>query len=286
MADFETVVDAVADDRDALLGRLYEASLGMIDLVTVTIGDHLGLYRSLVDGGPATAPELASRTATHPRYIREWLEQQAVTGILSVDNVAADADARRYSLSPGKAEVLLGNESLAYFVPIARMLIGSTGFLPEIERAFREGGGVSYSTLGAEVHDAIAHANRPMFMQLLGREWFPAMPDVHARLQADPPARVADVGCGQGWSSVAMARAYPNATVDGFDLDAGSIERARANAAAEGFSDRVRFAVRDAADPMLAGEYDLAIAFECVHDMSSPLTHFGQCEDWSKTTGS
>jgi 2-polyprenyl-3-methyl-5-hydroxy-6-metoxy-1,4-benzoquinol methylase len=109
-----------------------------------------------------------------------------------------------------------------------------------------------------------------MFINLLGTEWLPAIPDVHERLQSGMPARVADVGCGTGWSSIAIARAYPNVQVDGFDLDETSIAIARENAVAAGVADRVTFAVRDAADPQLAGRYDLVTAFETVHDMARP----------------
>jgi 2-polyprenyl-3-methyl-5-hydroxy-6-metoxy-1,4-benzoquinol methylase len=113
--------------------------------------------------------------------------------------------------------------------------------------------------------------NRPQFVNLLGSEWLPAMPDVHARLQADPSARVADVACGGGWSSIAIARAYPKARVDGFDLDPASIELARANAEDAGLAERIQFHVRDAGDPELAGRYDLVTIFEALHDMSNPV---------------
>jgi SAM-dependent methyltransferase len=119
--------------------------------------------------------------------------------------------------------------------------------------------------------EAMGAANRLMFINLLGQEWLRQVPDVHARLQADPPARVADVGCGTGWSSVAIARAYPKVHVDGFDLDATSIEIAQANAAQAGLNDRVNFHVRDAADPALAGQYELVTAFETLHDMARPV---------------
>jgi 2-polyprenyl-3-methyl-5-hydroxy-6-metoxy-1,4-benzoquinol methylase len=130
---------------------------------------------------------------------------------------------------------------------------------------------VPYEEYGQDTREAIAYANRPQFINLMGSEWLPAVPDVHKRLQADPPARVADIGCGSGWSSISIARAYPKARVDGFDLDEESIAEARSNAAAEGLADRVNFRVQDAADPKLSGHYDLAIAIECIHDMSRPV---------------
>jgi 2-polyprenyl-3-methyl-5-hydroxy-6-metoxy-1,4-benzoquinol methylase len=114
-----------------------------------------------------------------------------------------------------------------------------------------------------------------MFVNLLGSEWLPSVPDVHERLQADPPARVADVGCGTGWSSISIAQAYPNVRVDGYDLDEPSIELARRNAEEAGVADKVDFHVRDASDPTLEGRYDLATAFECVHDMGRPVEALG-----------
>jgi 2-polyprenyl-3-methyl-5-hydroxy-6-metoxy-1,4-benzoquinol methylase len=121
------------------------------------------------------------------------------------------------------------------------------------------------------MREGIAYANRAMFVNLMGSEWLPAVPDVHERLQANPPARVADIGCGTGWSSISIARAYPQVRVDGFDLDEDSIAEARANAEAERLADRVNFHLRDAADPELSGRYHLVIAIECIHDMSRPV---------------
>jgi 2-polyprenyl-3-methyl-5-hydroxy-6-metoxy-1,4-benzoquinol methylase len=110
-----------------------------------------------------------------------------------------------------------------------------------------------------------------MFLYQLGREWLPAVPDVDRRLRADPPAKVADIGCGTGWSSIAIAKAYPKARVDGFDLDEPSIATARENAANAGISDRLTFDARDAASGGDAGTYDLVTAFETIHDMSDPV---------------
>jgi 2-polyprenyl-3-methyl-5-hydroxy-6-metoxy-1,4-benzoquinol methylase len=122
-----------------------------------------------------------------------------------------------------------------------------------------------------DLREGQAGMNRALFLRSLGKEWLPAMPDVHARLQANPPARVADIGCGAGWSAIAIARSYPKALVDGFDLDELSIELAQTNAEEAGLTDRVQFHVRDAGDPELAGRYDLVAAFECLHDMSQPV---------------
>lgn len=264
----------VVDDPspDAFVERVFGAVLGAADLFSIYLGDRLGYYKALADGTPTTSAELAVKSGTDERYAREWLEHQAVGGILQVADGADDPAARRFRLPAGHAAALTDLESLVSVTPFARLIVGMGWALPAVEAAFRSGAGVPYEAYGEVVREAIADGNRPLFVNLLGSEWLPAIPDVHARLQADPPARVADVGCGAGWSSLAIARAYPNVAVDGLDLDEASIEAARANAIASGLADRVHFHLRDAGDPGLAGRYDLACAFECIHDMADPVS--------------
>jgi len=143
--------------------------------------------------------------------------------------------------------------------------------------AYRSGDGVAYADYGADLHEGQAEFTRPMFENLLGSEWLPAIPEVHARLEADPPARVADVACGQGFSTMAIARAYPNALVDGIDLDEASIEAAKTHLAGSGLEDRVSFQCRDAADSGLQGRYDLVYMHESLHDMSYPVDVLRAC---------
>jgi len=257
--------------RDALVGRLFQSVLEAQDLFHIYLGSQLGLYDALRMQGIATSAELAEVAQLSERYVREWLEQQAVSVLLNVEDVGADAYSRRYRLSSGHAEVLLSQESLNYAIPLVRMMVSLASQLPADAHAFRHGGGVPYSAYGADMREGLATGNRVFFLNLLGSSWFPAIPDVHARLQDDPPARVADVGCGSGWSSIAIARAYPNVQVEGFDIDEPSVALAQANAAAEGLMDRVSFSTRDAADPALEGTFDLVVAFECVHDMARPV---------------
>jgi 2-polyprenyl-3-methyl-5-hydroxy-6-metoxy-1,4-benzoquinol methylase len=256
---------------DALAERLFGASLGAYEVLTVNLGDRLGLYRALAETGPATSAEVAETTGTHERYAREWLEQQAVAGILDVDDAGAQPDERRYRIPAGHEDVLLDSDSLSYLVPLTRFATSFASALPAVEEAFRTGGGVDWSAYGKDGLEAQEGANRPVFKQLLGSEWLPAIPDVHERLQADPPAKVADVACGAGWSSIAIARAYPKVSVDGYDVDEPSVELAAANTAAEGMSERVRFHLRDAGDPELSGRYDLVTVFEAIHDMPRPV---------------
>lgn len=256
-------------ERDALLARLSEATLAFFDVLTLYIGERLGLYRSLAGQGPATSSELAVRTRNHERYVREWLEQQAASGLLEVDNPAEEAAARRYRLPPGHAEVLVDRESLHYQAARPMSLLAVARKLPAVLEAFGTGGGVSDDD--HEGRQAQAELGRVGFLRLLGSNWLPAIPDVHARLQAEPPARVADLGCGCGWSSIALARAYPKARVDGFDVDPAAIALARQHAAEAGLAERVAFRVMDVADAGLQGHYDLVTAFETLHDMPHPV---------------
>jgi 2-polyprenyl-3-methyl-5-hydroxy-6-metoxy-1,4-benzoquinol methylase len=255
--------------RDALAGRLFEATLGAFDLLAIHLGTDLGLYASLRDEGEATPGELAVRAGIHTRYAREWLEHQAVAGILDVDDAAASPEARRYALPAAHADVLLDPDHLATMAPMPRFVMAATRAWPALLEAYRSGGGVDWNEYPL-ISEAQEAANRPLFQQLLGREWLPSIPDVHQRLLAGG-ARVADVASGGGWSSVAMAIAYPKIEVHGLDLDAEAVARATTYAAAAGVSDRVTFHVVDAGDHSLDGQFDLVTIFEAVHDLARPV---------------
>jgi 2-polyprenyl-3-methyl-5-hydroxy-6-metoxy-1,4-benzoquinol methylase len=253
------------DGVEALGGRIFEAALGAADLLSIYLGDRLGWYRSLAADGPCTAAELAGRTGTHERYAREWLEQQAVTGLLTA---RADGRERRFTLPAASREVLLDPSSLNYLAPVARMLAASAAKLPQLLQAYRTGGGVSWDDLGPDARESQADLNRPWFEQRLGTA-VASVPELDEAMRR-PGARIADLGCGGGWSSIALARAYPDATIDGIDVDAGSVDMARKNAAGAGVADRVTFTHADAAG-LTDATYDAVFAFECVHDMPRPV---------------
>jgi SAM-dependent methyltransferase len=251
--------------------KLLQYTSGAFNTFAIYIGDRLGLYRAVQEHGPLTSQQLSDLTSTHERYVREWLEQQTVAGIIEVEDETLAADQRRYSLPPGHAEPLIDCSSLNYMVPLAQLFVGATRPLPAVLDAYRSGGGVPYSAYGSDLREGQAAINYPAFFHQLPEEWLPAIPDLDQRLREDPPARIADIGCGFGWSSIGMARGYPKVQVDGFDLDEPSIQRAIMNAGANQVADRVHFHIRDASDPDLAGQYDLVTAFECVHDMADPV---------------
>ena len=248
---------------DALAERLFSSVVASFDIAAVYLGDRLGWYASLASDGPATADELASRTGSDARYALEWLEQQAVSGILDVD------DDHRFSLPAAHAEVLVNPTSMTLMAPISRMVAGAFGRLPALVDVYRSGDGLGWEQYGADMREGQATFNRPAFTHLLGQEWLPATGELHERLQADPPARVADIGCGEGWSTIAMAQAYPQASFVGVDLDAPSVEAARRHAGEAGVDDRVTFQHGDAAG--LSGTFDAAIIIEALHDMANPV---------------
>jgi 2-polyprenyl-3-methyl-5-hydroxy-6-metoxy-1,4-benzoquinol methylase len=256
--------------RDALSERLYQAAIATFDLYGVYLGDRLGLY-SLLTEGPSTSAQLADVAGINERYAREWLEQQAASGILAVEDSDAPSDERRFFLPPGHDEVLLDETSLSFSAPFAQYAIACARPMDELVEAFRTGEGLTFEGYGPDGHLAQARFTRPLFHNLLGSEWFPAVPELHGRLSADPPARVADVACGCGWSSIAIARAYPKASVDGIDLDAPSIDEAKRNLAGTDVEERVAFHALNAADAQFAHRFDLVTIFEALHDMSRPV---------------
>ena len=266
-----TAVDA--ERRDAFADRMTASLLGSMELLTIYIGHRLGFYHALQPGASITAPELADRTNTDPRQVREWLEQQAAFAILEVEDTSAEPDDRRFRLPAAHAEVLTNERSLFYLLPFAQFSVGLVRPIDLVIDSFRTGKGVSWAAFGGDMREGQAAQNRPAFEHLLGPEWLGAVPEVDARLRADPGARVADFACGAGWSTIAIARAYPKATVDGIDLDGPSLDLARDNLAAEAPAvvERVSFKEADIADPALAASYDLVTVLEALHDLTKPV---------------
>jgi SAM-dependent methyltransferase len=256
------------DRADALHERLFANALGALELYTIYLGERLGLYQSLAESGAATSSELAARTGTTERYVREWLEHHAASGLLVVDDPRAEPLARRYWLQPEHIPVLANPDDVRYEAYTGVEIVRAGRWLPQLVEAFRAGNAPPPPPWEPEGR---ADANRTRFINLLGTKWLPAIVDVDARLRAQPPARVVDVACGTGWSSIAMTQAYPNIEVHGVDLDSDAIKAARRNAELAGVADRVRFSVTDAAELGGAGGCDLVTIFEALHDMSRPV---------------
>ncbi|MGH3385285.1 MAG: class I SAM-dependent methyltransferase [Nocardioidaceae bacterium] len=262
-----TPTEAPDSRREDLAERLFAAFLSGAELLSVDLGRRLGLYEVLRQYGPVTAAELARAAEIAERYAREWLEQQAVAGILDVAAETGQADTRRYVLPDGHASALLDPEDPANLMATAPMLTGLALTLPAVVEAYRTGGGVTYADFGTEIRHGISGLNRPVFATELPG-WLATMPDVAERLTAG--GSVLDAGCGVGWSSITIARTFPRTQVKGIDLDPASIVEARRNIAAAGLADRVVVDVADAAEAV-DGAYDLACIFEALHDMADPV---------------
>lgn len=257
-------------DRTALfVERVFGAAVASFDVFSIYLGQHLGYYAALAEG-PMTSSKLAEATSTDERYTREWLEQQAVTAILEVDDATAGPFDRTYRLPPEHAEVLLDRDSPNYVGPLGRLVVGVQLQAPAILDAYRSGAGIGWEVYGDDVRDGQGEINRPFLLHQLGKEYLSAIPRIRESLTR-PGAKVADIGCGVGWSSIGIALTFPETTVDGYDLDAPAIEQARTNARDLAVHERVSFHVQDASDPELAGSYDLAAFFECLHDMPDPV---------------
>ena len=263
--------EQVEQERDAFIDTLLDATSGVWKIFTIYLGTELGYYKALTSGEGLTSAELASKTDTNERYAREWLEQQTVAGILTVDNPEADATERRFRLPAGHVEPLTATESLNYLGALPAIVAGTVRPIDQVIESFRSGGGVEFHDFGQPMRCGQAGMNRNLFLYELGDSWLPSISDIHEKLSAGRPARIADIGCGLGWSAIGMARAYPNVHVDGFDLDEASVIEAQELVRQYGLEDRVNIQLRDAADPALEGGYDLVTAFECVHDMSDPV---------------
>lgn len=274
MTSSESSDQALEAEIGAYAGRLFETGLAALEAVTISLGRELGLYEHLAAGEGATSLGLADVAGIHPRYAREWLEQQAAAGLIVLQANANDPDERCYGLSPAAQECVLRPESLASVGPLLDLLPSIGRVFPTLVDAFRTGDGIPYADYA--IHDAQGDFNRPAFLNLLASDWLPAVPGVADRPAAGP-ARVAEIGCGEGWAAIAIARAWPEVEVDGFDNDEASIAAARKHAAESGVGDRVRFKLVDVTGDLPAtietGSYDIVLAFEMIHDLAGTQHH-------------
>jgi 2-polyprenyl-3-methyl-5-hydroxy-6-metoxy-1,4-benzoquinol methylase len=247
---------------DELLGK------GLVDFgatfhaALVQIGDKLGLYKALAQGGPMTSAQLAERTHTNERYVREWLSSQAAGGYVTYDPATS-----KFSLSEEQAFALADENSPAFLPGAFQLALAATRSVKQITERFRKGDGFGWHEHDAELFEGTERFFRPGYAAHLVQEWIPALEGVEAKLRAG--AKVADVGCGHGASTILMAQAYPKSSFVGFDYHQGSIDAATERAKKAGVSDRVKFAVGRAKD-YPGTEYDFVTFFDCLHDMGDP----------------
>lgn len=279
----EVTAPAPDEQLAVRVGEFAEQLVGMLgaatELLTIELGRHFGLYRTLHERGPITASAFAAAAAIAPRYAREWLEQQAAAGIVAVEGPGHFQHERRFLLPVHHVPVLVDETHPAHAGPVAGLLAGVAFAFPELVADFRQGRGVAFDEYGADLRRGLGALNRPGFTHAM-REWVDTLPDRAAALDAG--GSVLDAGCGIGWSTIALANAFPNARIVGVDLDAASLEEAQLNAREAGVSDRVEFVLGSASDAAVvaraAGEadaaasgFDLVTVFEALHDMGRPV---------------
>jgi SAM-dependent methyltransferase len=247
---------------EAFMGRFVSDLGAVMHAATVVVGDQLGLYKSLAEG-PATAEQLAERTGTDSRYLKEWLSAQAASGY-----VEYDAKTSTFSLTQEQAFALAIEGSPAFIPGAFQIAVAQFKAIPKMAQALRTGAGLGWHEHDASLFHGTERFFRPGYAANLVSQWLPALEGVEAKLNSG--ARVADVGCGHGASTLIMAQAYPKSQFIGFDYHEPSIVHAREVARQAGLGERVRFEVASAKSYPGSG-YDLVTVFDCLHDMGDPV---------------
>ncbi|MEK6286321.1 MAG: class I SAM-dependent methyltransferase [Acidobacteriota bacterium] len=245
-----------------LLGRFLNDFGGTFHAAMAVIGDKLGLYKAMAEAGPITSEELATRTGTTERYVREWLASQAAGGYASYD-----AEPGRFFLTEEQAFALTDENGPVFLPGAFQLALSAVKAEPRITDAFRTGDGVGWHEHDPGLFRGTERFFRPGYAANLMSSWIPALEGLEEKLKAG--ASVADVGCGHGASTILMSQAYPKSTFIGFDYHQGSIEYARKKAVEAGVSDRVSFEVAKAKD-YPGSDYDFVAFFDCLHDMGDP----------------
>jgi SAM-dependent methyltransferase len=250
------------DKLNAFIGQFVGDLGAAVHTGMVVIGEKLGLYKALA-GGPLSSTEVATRTGTDERYVREWLASQAAGGYVTYDEKT-----NKFSLSQEQAFTLANEDSPAYLPGAFELALGALAAVPRIADSFKTGAGMGWHEHVDEVFHGCEKFFRPGYVANLVSSWIPALHDVKEKLESG--AKVADVGCGKGASTLLMAKAFPKSRFFGFDYHDKSIEAARASAERSGVADRVSFDTSNAKD--FPGEgYDFVTVFDCLHDMGDPM---------------
>lgn len=248
---------------EAFQGKMLGDMGAAVSAALVILGDQLGLYKAMADGGPTISLKLAAATGTTERYVREWLAAQAASGYVEYDPVKAE-----FSLTPEQAMVFADEGGPAFMAGGFEVLAAMFRDEPKVAAVFKSGKGLGWHEHDVCLFRGTERFFRPGYNAHLTTEWIPALDGMEGKLKSG--ARVADVGCGHGASTVLMAKTYPNSKFYGFDYHGPSIERAREAAKEAGVEDRVTFEVASAKD-FNGGAYDMIAIFDALHDMGDPV---------------
>jgi 2-polyprenyl-3-methyl-5-hydroxy-6-metoxy-1,4-benzoquinol methylase len=263
---------------DQLAERVINETNSAISCLTLYLGHKLDLFNSLRKEGPITSEQLSKKTRYSERYLREWLECMTVNGYIDHDHIT-----KRFSISEEHARVLCDRDSIAYTIPFVYWVPTLSLAMDKLLEAFRTGEGVPYSTYGREVLFAQGEGNRPMFINDSAR-WISSMPDIESKLRSQG-GHILDVGCGDGWASISLAKSFPLVKIDAIDVDLSSVKNASKNIEEAGLSDRVSVHASPIEKATLKEKYDLVMTFESVHDIAYPINALRKMKDMVSSNG-
>jgi 2-polyprenyl-3-methyl-5-hydroxy-6-metoxy-1,4-benzoquinol methylase len=257
---------------DQLAERIINETNSAVSCLTLYLGHKLDLFNSLRKEGPITSEELSKKTKYSERYMREWLECMTANGYIDYDPLTM-----RFSISEEHARVLCDRDSISYIIPFVYWAPTLSLVVDKLLDAFRTGAGIPYSAYGKEVLFAQGEGNRPMFVNDIAR-WISSMPDIESRLRSQG-GYVLDVGCGDGWANISLAKSFPLIKIDAIDIDLASINNATDNIKEAGLSDRISVYASPIEKASLKEKYDLVMTFESVHDMAYPIDALRKMKD-------
>ena len=265
------------DKLHEFVGKMLGDLGGAFSVPTARIGFKLGLFQALHEGGAANSAELAKRAELTERYVREWAMAQAANGFINYD-----APSGKFSLSPEQAMVFAVKDSPVYLAGAFELAAAMIEGQEKVEKAFKNGSGVAWGDSAGCLFCSVGAFFRPTYVNSIVQQWIPSLGGMEERLKAG--GKVADIGCGVGFSTLLMAEAYPNSTFVGYDFHEESIKEAREHAKSHNLGDRVRFEVSTAKE-IAEKEFDLVTVFDCLHDMGDPRGCAGHVRELLKEDG-